>query len=45
MTNAGGIVPFIRLNDQVYAVVGVVNGGVTTPLIAAGETGTAATVS
>lgn len=45
MTNAGNIVPFIRVNDQVYAVTGVINGGVTTPLIAAGETGTGATVS
>lgn len=45
MTNAGIIVPFIRVNDQVYAVTGVINGGVTTPLIAAGETGAASTVS
>lgn len=34
MTNAGSTVPFIRINDQVYAVTGVINGGTVTPLLA-----------
>lgn len=31
MSNASNIVPFIRINDQVYAVTGVINGGIEKP--------------
>lgn len=45
MTNAGSIVPFIRINDQVYAVTGVINGGTVTNLIANNASGTLDTVN